>query len=490
MSDILSQAAHIFRKDTGALWPQISILWALLALFVAYDPMLASAAKSGITDYCAPLIMVACWFLCAGVVHQEALTGNREFWLTRPYRRDSLLLAKLLFVVTFICLPVLISGGVLMVRAGVPVLPNAGELILLSVARSTWLILPPFAMACITSGFKQVVLVVTALVFATTVVIDWAQSFFGAMRPAGIVESHNVTGVLAMVAIACIAIVFQFNRRRTVQTSGLLACAVIALALPLFSDGLMALPTRILNPGFDPDRIQIAFDETVPVRWDNRPTFRTPCGNLALKITGLPDGATLTPFGDSGGSAQVRTASGQDLRASMSRGSIEKQADGYWENLCIFDLAQSASERAEPLTLRWSMGFTVQSTESVTQFPVRQGSFAVGTSGHCEVGQPDFLMCRIAPPAFGELSIGLENAGYRSFSVNAASNEYFYPAFNSAALTPVSKEAFYSPPGEGGLPWPIEDALSHPDARFVFRKQRVIGVIQRELVYRGLRFTR
>jgi len=49
--------------------------------------------------------LLAWWYLIAAVIHEEALPGNRQYWLTRPFSRRDLLAAKAIFILVFICLP-------------------------------------------------------------------------------------------------------------------------------------------------------------------------------------------------------------------------------------------------------------------------------------------------------------------------------------------------------------------------------------------------
>ncbi len=51
------------------------------------------------------LLPMAWWFLVSLAVYGEPLPGNRQFWITRPYRWTSLLGAKLLFIVAFVSFP-------------------------------------------------------------------------------------------------------------------------------------------------------------------------------------------------------------------------------------------------------------------------------------------------------------------------------------------------------------------------------------------------
>ena len=149
----MNQALHIFRKDVRRLWPQILAVLGFFAAFAfAFAPTLYHVYQS---VFMGPLVVCSCWFLGISVMHLEALPGNRQFWLTRPYERSSLLAAKVLFLLTFVFLPFLISGCILEARANVPILNNAGGLLIFELAQSAWIIIPAIAIGAVTNSVKR-----------------------------------------------------------------------------------------------------------------------------------------------------------------------------------------------------------------------------------------------------------------------------------------------------------------------------------------------
>src|SRR5439155_1011099 len=69
------------------------------------------------------LLLLAAWgFLLALLVLEEPLVGDRQFWITRPYRWPALLAAKLVFAALFIHLPSLLADcAILAARSFSPV---------------------------------------------------------------------------------------------------------------------------------------------------------------------------------------------------------------------------------------------------------------------------------------------------------------------------------------------------------------------------------
>src|SRR6266566_779128 len=103
----MRQALHIFKKDIRYLWLEIGLVLALAAIFSWREP-----------EWAELLLLVAGTYLIARLIQAEAIPGDRQFWVTRPYRWKSLIGAKLLFIFAFVNLPIalaqlriLIGGG-------------------------------------------------------------------------------------------------------------------------------------------------------------------------------------------------------------------------------------------------------------------------------------------------------------------------------------------------------------------------------------------
>src|SRR4051812_14736603 len=100
----MQQALHIFRKDVRFLRLPIAIALALTAAFAwSRSGKPATPLQQPIT-----ILLILAWcYLAAAAVYKETLVGDRQFWVTRPYRWTSLLAAKALFLLAFIHVPLL-----------------------------------------------------------------------------------------------------------------------------------------------------------------------------------------------------------------------------------------------------------------------------------------------------------------------------------------------------------------------------------------------
>jgi len=105
------QSLHILRKDIRHLWPDLSLYAALLIAASAIIPMAWNFADTsstplhlfaGLLNILIPIIWLV---IIARLIHDEALVGDIQFWITRPYKWTSLLSAKLLFILLCLMVP-------------------------------------------------------------------------------------------------------------------------------------------------------------------------------------------------------------------------------------------------------------------------------------------------------------------------------------------------------------------------------------------------
>src|ERR1700730_16474789 len=93
---------HIFIKDARRFWWEIAVMLGLLAVVARMDATRVGFIPGAMEGWL-NLILPAVWaYLIALVIHDEALVGDRQFWLTRPDSWRGLVAAKALFVLLFI----------------------------------------------------------------------------------------------------------------------------------------------------------------------------------------------------------------------------------------------------------------------------------------------------------------------------------------------------------------------------------------------------
>jgi hypothetical protein len=137
----MRQALHIFRKDVRYLWREICLVLALMAIFAWMNPW-----------WMALLLLASTSYLIARLIHAETIPGDRQFWITRPYRWQSLLGAKLLFMLTFVNLPIFLAQFGIVTAGGFPLSSILAGLFWSQVLLIFTLSLPVAALAAMTPG--------------------------------------------------------------------------------------------------------------------------------------------------------------------------------------------------------------------------------------------------------------------------------------------------------------------------------------------------
>ena len=138
----MKQALHILAKDARYLRKE-------LALIVTLSAGMTLKAGAGWTPV---LLAITCAYTVARLIHAEKIPGDRQFWITRPYRWQNLLAAKALGVLIFVSLPVFVVQAVVLVRAGFEPGPTLAALIWSHFLLFACVWLPLAALAAVTSG--------------------------------------------------------------------------------------------------------------------------------------------------------------------------------------------------------------------------------------------------------------------------------------------------------------------------------------------------
>jgi len=244
----MAQALHIFRKDARALRVELAVVAALNVAFVWAH---IAAAAPGIEELTRPSVLaylssflLACgwWFLIARAIHEEALPGDRQFWVTRPYEWKQLLGAKLLFVLAFVNAPLLLAQIVILAAAGY-VSPGALPRLLWMQFTVTLIVLAPaLAMGAVTRSFARLVLFVIGLLVAVFFLINIYTAILSGGHT-GLAISIGIWPrgwladtiyVTAMFAGAALMVLLQYRRRTRAARRVGAATLLLIIALYLF----------------------------------------------------------------------------------------------------------------------------------------------------------------------------------------------------------------------------------------------------------------
>lgn len=394
-------ALGIFRKDVLHLWPRIAIVLAVELLLgcVSFWPPPGFAS----TRYLLGLFeILAWWYLIAVVIHEEAVPGNRQYWLTRPISRQALLAAKVIFMLVFLCLPLLLGQVASLVLRGRSPVAYLPEILVIQLFFLAKVVLPAVALASITAGLVEFVwtpLAALAGLYVTGIpLVLWllprSELDWGGLEW----FRTTVVAVLALAASAAILLV-QYVRRQTRLSRGILAAALLIGVFLAWMPGwhmAFALQTRLGGQHVADTVARIAFDPARDPR--TRPTDGSewPGQNvygiaIPVRITGIPDGMALysdratvsveTPAGrrwNSGWDSLNRLFRALGRRgASMEEGRFLPGDGEYWLYLNI--------DRSfyRPVHLHASVALTLLSAERIAPLALREGAQAVSNDGFC-----------------------------------------------------------------------------------------------------------
>lgn len=319
----MRQTWHIFLKDARRLRYEIIVVLVLTAAYAwlqgqgHWSPVV-TVFTSRLNDLASilrvTLMPMAWWLLVSLAVYGEPLSGNRQFWLTRPYRRTSLLGAKLLFIVAFVSFPLLLADCSILLMQGLrpwesPLGFTWHELTLFAV-----LILPMIGVASITANFGQAVLMALVAIVPPFVLAPFLgpQLIRGTIYTSAgyTIGGEGVTDVglwlaynCAVVASAALAItILQYRTRRTWVSRLIFAAGVLLLVVGgrfLPGNQTFALQSPLRKSGLDTSSITAVLlaegnrSPTLPRAPRNPLSDEFMDVNLPIRFDGIPSGTAV-----------------------------------------------------------------------------------------------------------------------------------------------------------------------------------------------------
>ena len=378
----MKQALHIFSKDVRYLRIEIAFLLLVAAVFVWIK-----------NDWSDALLALAAAYIIGRVVHADAIPGDRQFWLTRPYHRMSLAGAKLLFVFVCVCAPigaaqmaVFFTAG-LSLRAALPGLICSQALIFLAA-------IPVVALAAVTSSIVPFVLTGLFLAFiafgATSAVGYWLppQYLGTGSSPVDWVRSF-ILGA-AVLAVAVPMLVWQYRSRSTGLSR---VVAIVSLNLIGMLFVFMPESLQLRAQAWLSKKPELASTVTVSVKPSNVPVRRWEKGKVSTMVI---------PFTILKGSLPRDTEVRADAfsvrlewpgrlwkPASMPgvNRTSESGADAVFDFAVLMDPALFREKRETPFTLRGSIFLTIFGEEETRTVSLGNGPVNVQDGLQCRADQ-------------------------------------------------------------------------------------------------------
>jgi hypothetical protein len=330
------------------------------------------------------LLPMAWWYLASLAVYGEPLPGDRQFWVTRPYRWTSLLGAKLLFIVAFVSFPLLLADCFILTLQGFHPWANPGGLLWHEVAVFVVLLLPMIAVACITTSFARVVLVGLATIISI-VVLETVLSPYGNTMIGFSVEGEWIGGsllCLVLLSTALAIMILQYRSRRTWVSRTIFVAAVLLLLCSgrfLPWDITFALQSRLVKSRIDTSSITAVFS-----RGSGPPPTVSPARQDAVRVSlpvrlyGVPAGTTAAVDAMW---ADLTLPNGNPLKTLLSFG--ETPPDTVWHDALV---ERSVFERLKstPVQLHLTIHLTVLGNPHTEDVPLGGGPRRVPGVGLCE----------------------------------------------------------------------------------------------------------
>lgn len=219
---------HNFRKDARRLWPVVLLACAVLAMLARIDRWRADRLAGPTESWLTILLTMAWACLAALVVLEEPLTGDRNFWTTRPHRWPALLGAKVLFVVLAIHLPSCIASAYVLASRGFSPAVYLSVLIEQQLLLFGVVTLPAMALASLVRSFTHAVIAMFVVGAVMLIFNGGFQSFpdFARLHTA---MRDAVARILIAVPAAAV-IWLQYARRRLLPARAIAVTAALAVA--------------------------------------------------------------------------------------------------------------------------------------------------------------------------------------------------------------------------------------------------------------------
>jgi hypothetical protein len=233
---------HILKKDWRLLWPLVALVTAIqagLEWAVFRSGFFGDDAGAG--ELLRPLGIA--WFagiaaLVIAVAHEDPIPGVEQDWLIRPLSRTDLVLAKALFLLLTISVPMLVINVAHALVMGFPLGLACGALLCKALWLFVCLIVPLLALAATTRNMTELAIMGSALVVVYAVSLGLGTIALGIDRcptcDTGLAWLQHTAAHAGIFAGALLILFLQFYRRRTELSRQLALLGAVALVFVQF----------------------------------------------------------------------------------------------------------------------------------------------------------------------------------------------------------------------------------------------------------------
>jgi hypothetical protein len=294
---------YILRKDWLLLWPMVVLVAAIQAglEWASFGAGLFDDNSTAI-ELLRPL-MLAWYFgiaaLTVAVVQLDAVPGVDQDWLIRPLKRGDLLLAKVLFLLLTVCLPMFAFDLTHAMAMGFPPVVAANALLGKEIFLFMFFVIPALALAATTRNMPELSLLCAALIVAYAASSAAGGFVLGVNRcptcDSGLSWLQHLLQHIGVFCGALVILALQYFRRRT----------AVSRAIALF--GAVVLVFAQL-----PWHVAFAIQELVSG------VAGTP---ITVTLTAVPDAVTV---GARGFETPPAAAAGRRATRALLRGDVDQ----------------------------------------------------------------------------------------------------------------------------------------------------------------------
>jgi hypothetical protein len=375
----MRQAIHILKKDIRHLWIEIAVVLAANGLFtfIHTNPKFWQSGTQMPQTVAAFLVSfllpVAWWVLIVRAIHGETLTGDREFWPTRPYSWKSLLAAKAMFIFLFVNLPILVAHASILLTHGFHLGSEFASLLWNQVLLTAALFLPVAAVGALTTGIVQFLLI-GLVTFAVLILLSLRFTLFATTIAGGTwgpMEWIRLSYTLAVVALAALAIlIWQYAYRRTTAARVAAGALVIAVGLgaPFSWTRAFSIQSRFSSQPTAGNTIHAGWN--TGFQWMTRALVRDGHGadlNIPLQLTGVANNLAAKPEGIS---FSIETPGGTVWHSSGPRGNVTSTGQLIALRATL-DESFYRAIKDQPVAIRGDLYLTLYGNRRETKVPVR-----------------------------------------------------------------------------------------------------------------------
>jgi hypothetical protein len=399
----MRQAIHILRKDIRHLWVEIAVVLAANGLFAfihthqAFWLLKARIPQTVAAFFASFLLPVSWWVLIVRAIHGEPLTGDREFWPTRPYSWKSLLAAKAMFILLFVNLPILAAQASILQSHGFHLRSELTSLLWNQVLLTAALFLPVAAIGALTAGIVQFLLI-GLVTFAVLLLLSLQFSVFATTMAGGTwgpMEWIRLSYTLVVVALAALAIlIWQYARRRTIAARVAAGAVVVAVGLgaPFSWTQAFSMQSRFSSQPAAGNSVHAGWN--TGFQWMTKALVHPGRGvdlNIPLQVTGVTDNLTARLEGIA---FSIEAPGGAVWRNPEPWRSVSTSGLALYATL---DESFYRRVKDQPVVIRGDLYLTLYGNRRHARVPVRGPVQAVPGLGICRAsgGPPSyyFLSC-------------------------------------------------------------------------------------------------